>query len=178
MRLQKSTIWLPTLLVTFVAAGCVRTPQNLRETSHSAGSEDSSDSKGLLARSLQLDNDMLGKADQALNAFSALRAPGSAGLVWLDGSRSMFAVREGFSFSLCQYEAVTGTSDRGDGGNRVLITSADPSLATRNALRYLKALPGYERTSIGTCDVVVTPATRNNEPWLVFVIESRSTQAP
>jgi len=178
MRLQKSTFWFPMLLVTFVAAGCVRAPQNLRETSHSASSEDSSGSEGPLARSLQLDNDMLGKADQALNAFSALRAPESAGFVWLDGSRSMFAVREGFRFSLCQFEAVTGTSDRRDGGNRVLIASADPSLATKDGQRYLKALPGYERTAIGTCDVVVTPATRNDEPWLVFVIESRSTQAP
>lgn len=164
--------------MTFVIAGCMQAPENLRVASPSVSPEESSSSEAVLARSLQLDDEMLGKADQALDAFNALQTTGSSSFVWLDGSRSMFAVREGSGFPLCQYEAVTGTSDRADGGNRVLIASADPSLATRNGPRYLKALPGYERASIGTCDVVVTPATRNNEPWLVFVIESRSTQAP
>lgn len=178
MRMMKSTFGLPMLLVSLVVAGCMQAPENLRKASPSASPEEPSGSEGLLARSLRLDDDMLGKADQALDAFNALQTPGSSSLVWLDGSRSMFAVREGFSFPLCQYEAVTGTSDRGDGGNRVLIASAGPSPATEGGRRYLQALPDYERASIGACDIVVTPVTRDNEPWLVFVIESRSRQSP
>lgn len=171
------TFWLPTLLVACLVAGCMQAPGPLREARPSAGAEESSGSDGLSARSLQLDDEMLGKADRALDAFNASPVHGSSSLVWLDGSRSMFAVREGFAFPLCRYEAVTGTSDRGDGGNRVLIALADSSLAGGER-RYLQALPSYERASIGGCDIVVTPVTRDDGAWLVFVIGSASAQAP
>lgn len=174
----KSTFRLPMLLVACVVAGCMHAPGHLREASPSDGREESSGSDGLLARSLQLDDEMLGKADRALDAFNALQIPGSSSLVWLDESRSMFAVREGFGFPLCQYEAVIGTSDRGDGGNRVLIALADSSVSARGERGYLQALPSYERASIGECGIVVTPVTRVDGAWLVFVVGSRSSHVP
>ncbi|MGO1001897.1 hypothetical protein [Lysobacter sp. CA196] len=116
---------------------------------------------------------MLAKADQALAAFDAIPRPESSSPVWLDQSRSMFAVREGVSFPLCQYEAATGTSDHGDGGNRVIIALADPPLAANDEQQHPLVLPSYERAGVGACDVVVTSVNRGSEAWLV--VRARTT---
>lgn len=163
------------LLMAFAVAGCTHTPEN-NPKADPAGSPSNNDSA--LADAATLDDRMLAKADEALAAFSAMQRPDASGPVWLDGSRSMFAVREGVRFPLCQHEAVVGTSDHGDGGNRVIIALAEPPVAAGDERRYLFALPGYERAGIGACDIVVTPAARGSEAWLVFVVEARSSPAP
>jgi hypothetical protein len=166
-----------TLVVALAASGCVHTREGKRIPGP-VGSSPASDSGDAQADATTLDERMLAKADEALAAFSAVQKLDSSGPVRLDGSSSMFAVREGVGFRLCQYEAVIGTSDHGDAGNRVIIALAEPPVATSDERRYLFALPSYERADIGACDIVVTPAARGSELWLVFVTEPRSSPTP
>lgn len=168
--MNKTILTFATVLIAVAAAGGVQAGERMRQTRQPPEAMPSPNHDDLLAAQLKRDEQMIEMADKAIDAFGKLQTPPAGDLVWLDADKSTFAVREGASFALCRYPAVTALSDHNSGGNRVLLSSTAPSLVPKGERSYRKAVPNYERASFGDCEIVVTSAPLRDQAWLVFAV--------
>lgn len=167
--MNKSILTFATVLVALATSG-VQASERTRQASPPPEAMSSPNRDDLLAAQLKRDEQMIEMADKAIDAFGKLQTPPAGDLVWLDADKASFAVREGASFALCRYPAVTALSDHNSGGNRVLLSSTAPSLVPKGEQSYRKAVPNYERASFGDCEIVVTSAPLRDQAWLVFAV--------
>jgi hypothetical protein len=167
--MNKSILTFATMLVALATAG-VPASERTRQTRQPPDATPSPNRDDLVTAQLKRDEQMIEMADKAIDAFGKLQTPPAGDLVWLDADKASFAVREGASFALCRYPAVTALSDHNSGGNRVLLSSTAPSLVPKGEQSYRKAVPNYERASFGDCEIVVTSAPLRDQAWLVFAV--------
>lgn len=161
-----------------IATGDVSASERMRQTSPPPESMPAPNSDTLLAIALKRDEQMIEMADKAIDAFGKQQALPAGDLVWLDGDKATFAVREGASFTLCQYPGVTGLSDHTSGGNRVQLSSTAPSLVAKGEQSYRKTVPNYERASFGDCEIVVASVPLWDQAWLVFAVAPKAVAHP
>ena len=167
--MNKSILTFATMLVALATAG-VPASERTRQTRQPPEATPSPNRDDLVTAQLKRDEQMIEMADKAIDAFGKLQTSPAGDLVWLDADKASFAVREGASFALCRYPAVTALSDHNSGGNRVLLSSTAPSLVPKGEQSYRKAVPNYERASFGDCEIVVTSAPLRDQAWLVFAV--------
>ncbi|MBT2750090.1 MULTISPECIES: hypothetical protein [unclassified Lysobacter] len=175
--MNRSILILATVLIALATAG-VQASERARQTSQPPESMSASNHDALLAAALKRDEQMIEMADKAIDAFGKLQTPPAGALVWLDADKATFAVREGASFALCRYPAVTALSDHNSGGNRVQLSSTAPSLVPKGEQSYRKAVPNYERASFGDCEIVVTSVPLRDQAWLVFAVAPEAAARP